>query len=187
MTDLSLNILLIEDDPGDAYLLQTLLTRTEHVTFHLEYADRLATALEYLDHHDFDLMLLDLSLPDSTGIETIAKVLAHAPDVPIVVLTGFDNEETAMQAVQAGAQDYLSKDHVDDNMLTRSIRYAVERHRLHIDLAKAQRQEEESLKKAYDELETRVQERTAELQQANAHLQAANHSLDELTQKEADA
>jgi DNA-binding response OmpR family regulator len=116
-------------------------------------------------------MLLDLSLPDSVGLTTINNVRAYTLDVPIIVLTGLDDEEIAMQAVQAGAQDYLAKRDLDVNMLTRAIRYAVERHRLQTALAQAQRQEEESLKQANDALEIRVEARTSELQEANAHLQ----------------
>jgi DNA-binding response OmpR family regulator len=204
MNDTSINVLLIEDDSGDAYLLQALLSSTKPVSFHLVCADRLATGLDHLSRNDFDIILLDLSLPDSRGLSTIDKVRLHAPDVPIVVLTGLDNEDTAMQAVQAGAQDYLSKDHLDHNMLTRSIRYAVERHRLQLALDQARLQEENSLKQANDELENRVEARTAELQRANTHLQAeiaerrkaenerealvthlmaANGALEELTEK----
>ena len=172
MNDTSINVLLIEDDSGDAYLLQALLSSAEPVNFHLVCADRLATGLDHLSRNDFDIILLDLSLPDSRGLCTIDKVRLHMPNVPIVVLTGLDDEDTAMQAVQAGAQDYLSKDHLDHNMLTRSIRYAVERHRLQLALDQARLQEENSLKQAYDELETRVEARTAELKRANAHLQA---------------
>lgn len=204
MNDTSINVLLIEDDSGDTYLLQALLSSAEPVSFHLVCADRLATGLDHLSRNDFDIILLDLSLPDSRGLSTIDKVRLHTPNVPIVVLTGLDDEDTAMQAVQAGAQDYLSKDHLDHNMLTRSIRYAVERHRLQLALDQARLQEENSLKQAYDELETRVEARTAELKCANAHLQAeiaerkkaenerealvahlmaANRALEELTEK----
>jgi PAS domain S-box-containing protein len=164
-------VLLVEDDPGDAFLLQSLLTQTEQVQFDLVCANRLAEGLKNLNDTAFDIMLLDLSLPDSVGLTTINNVRAYTLDVPIIVLTGLDDEEIAMQAVQAGAQDYLTKRDLDVNMLTRAIRYAVERHRLQTALAQAQRQEEESLKQANDALEIRVEARTSELQEANAHLQ----------------
>ncbi|ETW98214.1 MAG: hypothetical protein ETSY1_19810 [Candidatus Entotheonella factor] len=204
MTHRCLNVLLVEDNPGDVFLLQTLLKQTESVQFDLVCATRLAEGLANLSKTAFDIMLLDLSLPDSIGLDTIDKVRSYTLDVPIIVLTGLDDEEIAMQAVQAGAQDYLAKSDLDDNMLARAIRYAVERHRLQTELAQAQRQEEESLKKANDELEMRVEARTAELQEANAHLQdeiaertkaererealvthlmAANQFLEQLTQE----
>jgi PAS domain S-box-containing protein len=171
MTNRCLKVLLVEDDPGDAFLLQSLLTQTEQVQFDLVCANRLAEGLKNLNDTAFDIMLLDLSLPDSVGLTTINNVRAYTLDVPIIVLTGLDDEEIAMQAVQAGAQDYLAKRDLDVNMLTRAIRYAVERHRLQTALAQAQRQEEESLKQANDALEIRVEARTSELQEANAHLQ----------------
>jgi PAS domain S-box-containing protein len=171
MTNRCLKVLLVEDDPGDAFLLQSLLTQTEQVQFDLVCANRLAEGLKNLNDTAFDIMLLDLSLPDSVGLTTINNVRAYTLDVPIIVLTGLDDEEIAMQAVQAGAQDYLTKRDLDVNMLTRAIRYAVERHRLQTALAQAQRQEEESLKQANDALEIRVEARTSELQEANAHLQ----------------
>ncbi len=172
MTHRCLKVLLVEDDPGDAFLLKTLLTQTEPVQFDLVCATRLTEGLESLSQTAFDIMLLDLSLPDSVGLTTIDKVRTYTLDVPTIVLTGLDDEEIAMQAVQAGAQDYLAKGDLDSNMLTRAIRYAVERHRLQTELARAQRQEEASLKRANDELEMRVEARTAELQETNAHLQA---------------
>lgn len=177
MTNPSLKVLLVEDDPGDAFLLQTLLTQADQVKFDLVCATRLAEGLDSLSENTFDIMLLDLSLPDSVGLATIDKVRAYTLNLPIIVLTGLDDEEIAMQAVQAGAQDYLAKGDLDDNMLTRAIRYAVERHRLQTALAQSQRQEEESLKRANDELEMRVESRTAELKEANAHLQ------DEITER----
>jgi len=181
MTNRCFKVLVIEDNPSDAFLLKTLLTQTEPVRFNLVCATSLAEGLENLSETAFDIMLLDLSLPDSVGSATIDKVRIYALDVPIIVLTGLDDDEIAMQAVQAGAQDYLAKGDLDENMLTRAIRYAVERHRLQTELAQAQRQEEAILKQANDDLEMRVEVRTAELQEANTHLQA---EIDERTKAE---
>jgi PAS domain S-box-containing protein len=171
MTYTALRVLLIEDDPGDTYLLQTLLARADQVSFCLECANRLSTGLNYLSRSPFDIVLLELSLPDSQGLDTIVRIRAQTLDVPIVILTGLDDEDIAMQAVQAGAQDYLAKGNLEYNILTRSIRYAVERHRLQGALDRARLEEEENLQKAHDELETRVETRTAELKQANMNLQ----------------
>ena len=172
MTNTYLKVLLIEDNPGDALALRRLLAQTEHVQFDTVCATRLTEGLAQLGETAFDIMLLDLSLPDSVGLDTIDKIRAYTLDVPIIVLTGLDDEEIAMQAVQAGAQDYLAKSDLDVNMISRAIRYAVERHRLQTELARAQRQEEENLKRTNDELELRVEARTVELRETNAHLQA---------------
>ncbi|PON16788.1 hypothetical protein C2W62_16580 [Candidatus Entotheonella serta] len=92
MTNRCLKVLLVEDDPGDAFLLKTLLTQTEPVRFDLVCATRLAEGLESLSRTAFDIMLLDLSLPDSVGLATIDKVRTYTLDVPIIVLTGLDDE-----------------------------------------------------------------------------------------------
>jgi GAF domain-containing protein/PleD family two-component response regulator len=120
-------ILLIEDNPGDARLLQETLTEAEGFSFDLAHVDRLAAGLERLEDDDFDIILLDLSLPDSQGLDTFAQVLAHAPRIPVVVLSGLNDGNIALNAVRAGAQDYLVKGTVDGNLLTRAIRYAIER------------------------------------------------------------
>jgi signal transduction histidine kinase len=123
-------VLLIEDDPEDALLLREMLARGGNARFKLECTDRLQTGLERLAKGGTDVLLLDLSLPDSLGLDTVHKVHARASDVPIVVLTGLDDEALAIKAVREGAQDYLIKGQVDGNLLVRSIRYAMERHRL---------------------------------------------------------
>src|SRR5690606_1716501 len=129
MTNESINILLIEDNPGDQELIRQMLHQIPDTDFHLDRAERLAVGLSLLDQKAFDIVLLDLSLPDSRGLETLSRLHAHAPDVPIVVLTGYNNGRIGVQAVQAGAQDYLVKGEVDSNLLVRALRYAIERHR----------------------------------------------------------
>ena len=121
------HILLIEDNPGDAFLIQEMLRETPGEAFELTHADCLAAGVTCLDQVAFDLVLLDLSLPDSQGIDTFVKFHGLAPDIPVVVLTGAQNETTAIHTVRAGAQDYLVKGDVDAKLLVRSIRYAVER------------------------------------------------------------
>ena len=101
--------LLVEDNPGDSRLIREMLAEARGVTFNLEYADRLQTGLEHLREGGIDVILLDLGLPDSQGLETLSKTYAQAPEVPIVVLTGLDDEMLGVQAVNKGAQDYLIK------------------------------------------------------------------------------
>lgn len=134
-------VLLIEDDPDDALLLREMLAQGGDSRFDLECTDRLQAGLERLAERGADVLLLDLSLPDSLGLDTVHKVHARASDVPIVVLTGLDDEALAIKAVREGAQDYLIKGKVDSNLLVRSIRYAIERHRLLTKLEQARQRQ----------------------------------------------
>jgi PAS domain S-box-containing protein len=129
MAETRLKVLLIEDNPGDVRLIREMLTETRDIVFHLESADSLSAGLEQLAKAQIDLILLDLTLPDSHGIETFHNAYAQASGVPIVILSGSDDEELAMSAVQAGAQDYLVKGQVDGHLLGRTIQYAVGRER----------------------------------------------------------
>jgi PAS domain S-box-containing protein len=124
-----IRILLVEDNPGDARLFLELVRETGAGRLKLEHVERLDTALEKLSSEPFDIVLLDLSLPDEQGLATLVRTHAHAPKVPIVVLTGLDDEALAVKAVRAGAQDYLVKGNVDGDLLVRSVRYASERGR----------------------------------------------------------
>ena len=123
-------ILLVEDNPGDARLLRETLREAESFPFELTHVTRLGEGEERLAEGGTEVVLLDLSLPDAHGMETVTRTLRAAPDVPIVVLTGLSDETVAVNAVQAGAQDYLVKGQVDSTLLVRSIRYAMERKRL---------------------------------------------------------
>ena len=122
-------LLLIEDNPGDARLIRAMLA-PKSTTFVLEHADRLAVGLARLVEGNFDAVLLDLSLPEAQGLETFDQVNALAMDVPIIVLTGLNDETLATEVIHRGAQDYLIKDHVNGDILMRAIYYAVERHQL---------------------------------------------------------
>ena len=124
-----IRVLLVEDNPGDARLFQELVRDTGAGRLQLEHVNRLATAFDRLSNGHFDVVLLDLSLPDEQGLATLTRTHAHAPSVPIVVLTGLDDEALAVKAVRAGAQDYLVKGRVDGDLLVRSMRYAAERAR----------------------------------------------------------
>jgi PAS domain S-box-containing protein len=122
-------VLLVEDNPGDARLFTELVRDAGAGQWKLVQVDRLAAALDRIRRESFDVMLLDLSLPDADGLETLIRAHAEAPKIPIVVLTGHDDEALAVRAVRAGAQDYLVKGRLDGDLLVRSIRYASERGR----------------------------------------------------------
>jgi two-component sensor histidine kinase len=124
-----LRVLLIEDNAGDVRLIREMLAEAKEPSFHLESADCLATGLERLARAPFEVVLLDLLLPDSQGLETFQQVRAQGPGIPIVVLSGLDDEELAHRALQAGAQDYLIKGQVESRGLDRAIQYAMERQR----------------------------------------------------------
>jgi len=124
-----IRVLLVEDNPGDARLFTELVRDTGAGQWKLVHVGRLSAALDRLRHEPFDVMLLDLSLPDADGLETLIRAHAEAPKIPIVVLTGHDDEALAVRAVRAGAQDYLVKGRMDGDLLVRSIRYASERGR----------------------------------------------------------
>ena len=122
-----MRVLLIEDNEDDACLIREMLMEKEDAGILLVWVDRLETGLTRLAENKSDLVLLDLSLPDSHGLETFDLVQGCAKDVPIVVLTGLDDEVMANQAVRRGAQDYLVKGRLDGTLLARAARYAVER------------------------------------------------------------
>ncbi len=121
------NILMVEDNPGDAQLLQEYLNEGLGSGYQITHCDRLGEALSFLDRSDCDIILLDLSLPDSRGLPTFLNLHGKASDIPIVILTGFDDESLAAQAMQRGAQDYLPKNSLDGAQLARTIRYAIDR------------------------------------------------------------
>lgn len=119
--------LLIEDNPGDARLIRAMLKGAGAGQFELAHVERLDEGLKRLAEEAFAVMLLDLNLPESQGLDTFARAYAQAPQMPIVVLTGLADEMLAVRAVQEGAQDYLIKGRVDGNLLARALRYAIER------------------------------------------------------------
>ena len=152
----TINVLLIEDNPDDADLIQEFLADSTYAQFRLETAQRLAAGLERLVAGGIDVVLSDLGLPDSQGIVTVSGVVAEAPTVPLVVLTGLNDQTAGLTALQQGAQDYLVKGEIDGNVLARALQYAIQRKRI-----------EEELKRHRDHLEELVEERTAELRRAN--------------------
>ncbi|MDR4479199.1 MAG: PAS domain S-box protein [Nitrospira sp.] len=128
------HILLVEDNAGDARLLRELLTETGADRFTLRHVERLDAAIQCLNQAAFDIILLDLSLPDSQGAETLFRMHAAAQGIPIVLVTGREDEELGLQLIQAGAQDYLVKGQTTALLLARALKYAVERKRLEEDL-----------------------------------------------------
>ncbi|MFH0780519.1 MAG: response regulator [Pseudomonadota bacterium] len=180
-----LRILLVEDNPGDADLMVELLSINGPVVFEINCVTRLSEALKSVGtRHRFDIVLLDLGLPDSDGLETLYSLRRQAAELPIVVLTGNNDERTGLAAIRGGSQDYLIKGQINKNLLTRSIYYAVER-----------KQAENALKELNDTLEERIVERTAALSKevaerkrygqerdkVIAELQEANRHIETLT------
>ncbi len=156
-----IKILLVEDSLSDAMLLRESLSGTGPGQFAFTHVETLSQALAHLKERRFDVLLLDLTLPDSSGQQTFRRAREAAPEVPIVLLTSSASETIGLEAVRQGIQDYLSKGHADGPQTARSIRYAIERKRAESELCRAR-----------DELELRVAERTAELRQNMAALEA---------------
>ncbi len=152
-------ILLIEDNALIAMNLKDVLEKTAK-GYEVSVASTLAAGLEHLSSNPTDLVLLDLMLPDSEGFQTFLKISVLVPNVPIIVLTGVDDETFAVNAMRHGAQDYLVKGTIDGPVMVKAVRYAIERKRI-----------EEDLRKARTELEHRVNERTTELLDINENLQ----------------
>jgi CheY-like chemotaxis protein len=127
MKETEIAVLLVEDSPGDARLVQEMLADAENQTFRVQRADTLLAALEALAKASFDVALVDLLLPDCNGLETLITIQLHAPELPIVVVTGLDSESVAAGAVEKGAQDYLAKGKFDTDTLLRAMQSAVVR------------------------------------------------------------
>lgn len=120
-------VLLVEDNPGDVRLIRVVLGENADAPFEVIWTDRLSKAEEMVVSDNPDAVLLDLSLPDSQGLPTVINIVAKVPGVPIIVLTGLDDEAVAVRALQEGAQDYIVKNQLDGNLLSRTIRYAIQR------------------------------------------------------------
>jgi phosphoserine phosphatase RsbU/P len=130
-------VLVVDDDPVDVELIRAHLgsARSER-RFEIESVARVADALRRLAAQGIDVVLLDLNLPDAHGLSAVTKIASGAPEVPVVVLTGLNDDATGLRAVQEGAQDYLVKDQVNGNLLDRSLRFAIERKRAEHALAR---------------------------------------------------
>lgn len=181
-----IKVLLIEDNPGDERLAREALMDGGTTEFVMEHAADLAGGLMRLAEGGIDVVVSDLGLPDSEGLAAVARLKAHARGIPILVLTGTFDERNGVDALRVGAQDYLIKDELSSRSLTRAIRYAIERKRGEEAIAKANRDLAEANRKlsaAREELEKRVEARTAELGRANRDLETmlyvATHDLKE--------
>lgn len=163
MTKPDVDVLLVEDNPADALLLSDVFTDLPGTSFTVTRAERLKDALALLATTRFDIVLLDLGLPDSQGVETFNRLHTQAKGVPIVVLTALDDEQVAIAALQEGADDYLVKRQIEPQLLGRSIRYAIERSR------------QQRILNA--QLEQLVEQRTAELRAAMAELETFSYSV----------
>jgi CheY-like chemotaxis protein len=131
-----ISILLVEDNPGDARLVSEMLKECITLSFRLTHAGRLEDALEMLKAESFDIALLDLDLTDSSGLATLERFVRQEPGIPVIVLTGFANEDMGLQALQRQAGDYLVKGRIDGDLLIRSIRHSIERKRIEQEMAR---------------------------------------------------
>ncbi len=129
-----INVLVVEDNPGDVRLIQEMLAEADGGGFNVEHAHQLSSGLERLTQSEIQIVLLDLSLTDSHGLNTFTEVHAHTPNIPVIILTGLDDETLSQIAVREGAQDYLIKGQITSPSLVRAIRFAIERQRLVVDL-----------------------------------------------------
>ena len=125
-----IKILLIEDNKADIRLIQELLKKAPDFAYEITSCIRLSEGLEALKKNKYDILLLDLTLPDSDRTSTLEKVLEYMPLIPIIILTGLDDKEIALESLKKGIQDYLVKDEITTNLLTRSILYGIERHKI---------------------------------------------------------
>jgi DNA-binding NarL/FixJ family response regulator len=135
----AISILLIEDNPNDIELFDEVLKDIENETISLTSATRLSDGILQLQKKVFEIVFLDLSLPDANGLDGFTKLHNQAPTVPIVILTGFNDNETALEIVRQGAQDYLIKGEIEPHLLIKSIRYAIERKRAQKIIQEAER------------------------------------------------
>ena len=138
MSDNIVRVLLIEDNKPDADLIQEMLKEARRASFVVEACDTLVKGLERLAKGNIDIVLLDLTLPDSIGLDTFGRVHAHAPLVPIIVVTSSADENQALTAFQKGAQEYLVKEELNAELISRSIRYAIERNKVRVELHSVQ-------------------------------------------------
>jgi len=180
MKPAALRILLVEDSTSDALVLQASLAESGQADFDFTHVECWEDAVTCLRDNPFDVLLLDLSLPDTTGRDTFVRARAAAPHLPIVVLTGQANEALGLEAVRQGVQDYLVKGQAYGRQTVRAIRYAIERKQAEEALKRTEaalRESEQQLREWNQELERRVTERTATLAETVSDLEDFSHSI----------
>jgi len=180
MNSAGLKILLVEDSPSDAALLRESLAQNSLGAFDFTVAETWAQGAARLREGQFDVLLLDLTLPDSKGRDTFLRAREQAPHLPIIVLSGITDEAVAMDALRHGIQDYLTKGHLDGHQTARAIRYAIERNRIETALKQTEaalRESDRQLRTWNEELERRVAARTAELAEIITDLEDFSHSI----------
>lgn len=169
---ISYKILAIEDNLGDVDLIKEFLNINSDFNFELIHEEKLSTALEVLVKGNIDIILLDLSLPDSQGLDTFHKIYSHYSNIPIIVLSGLNDKNIALKCVKDGAQDYLVKGDFHKKFLVQSIVYSIERKKL-----------ENTIKEFNNTLELKVKERTNELDEANITLRNVLKNIDQENNK----
>ncbi|SMF20166.1 response regulator receiver modulated diguanylate cyclase [Alteromonadaceae bacterium Bs31] len=129
-----LRILIVEDDLDDIYLVKQLLLQDERREYEITHKENLSSALLCVNQQEFDIILLDLGLGEIQGLDTLNEMLAGAPAVPVIVLTGINNDAVGEDAIKLGAEDYLPKSEINPSLLSRTLSYAIERHSLRLQL-----------------------------------------------------
>src|ERR1700736_3444206 len=130
MSEKALQVLLVEDNAGDARLLREMFSKERAGSFELTHLLRMSEAVTHLAKGGTDIVLLDMGLPDEHGLDTVRRAHEAAPSIPLIVLTGLDDEALAGEAMKEGAQDYLIKGQIENRALPRVLRHAIERHRM---------------------------------------------------------
>jgi signal transduction histidine kinase len=153
----ALQVLLVEDNAGDARLLREMFSKEKTGNFELNHVSRLSDALRLLEKGGIDIVLLDMGLPDGHGLDTVRRARAVAPGVPLIVLTGLDDECLAAEAMREGALDYMIKGEIENRALPRALRHSIDRHRMQL---------------ATELVHAQVQAHTGELREINVHLRA---------------
>jgi signal transduction histidine kinase len=181
----ALQVLLVEDNSGDARLLREMFGTEKEGSFELTHVLHLSEALTLLARGGIDIVLLDMGLPDGHGLDTVRRARAAAPKVPLIVLTGLDDEALAAEAMKEGAQDYLIKGEIENRALPRALRHSIERHRMQLatDIIHAEvRARTDELKEVNAQLRAEVAARDAaerELRTNNQHLSRSNRDLED--------